>query len=314
MVAKKQDPSQADEPRWDDIRIFLAITRERSLGAAGRRLELDTSTVSRRLAALEASLGARLFERTRQGLIATSTAEQMLPAAEVIEASHARLLRAASARQTHAEGTVRLSLPPGMADVFVAPALGRLHAQHPGISLELEASIRPIDLTRHEADLALRSVGLQGAELVVTKLMKSPWVVAAAPTLVRALGKVSDWKTQPWIVWDHDLAKFSPSVWLAKHARGASIALRTSHMGAQLRAAETGLGLVLVPEPYLTTHTLAVVRHAPALAASVAQLPEDGLWLVGHRATRHTPRIAAVWQFLVDEFRSLQRRPARATD
>lgn len=178
-------------------------------------------------------------------------------------------------------------------------------ARHPRISLELDTSIRPVDLTRHEADLALRSLAPRGADLIVTKLMHSAWVVAASPAFARELGKVAAWRDAPWIDWDYDLASMPAAVWLARYAKGAHIALRTNHMGAQLKAAEAGLGLLLVPEPYLKTHALVPVRHAAALDASVARLPEDDLWLVGHRATRETPRIAAVWSFLADEFRSL---------
>jgi len=291
--------------RWDDVRIFLAIARERSLGLAGRRLGLDTSTVSRRLGALEEVLGALLFERTRHGLVATRTAEQMFVRAEEVEASHARLLRAVSALEQVAEGTVRVSVPPGMADAFIVPALTRLRALHPRISLELDTSMRAVDLTRHEADLALRSMAPRGAELLVTKALRSRWVVAASAELARELGTLSAFRDAPWIDWDHDLASFTPSAWLARHARGATVVLRTSHMGAQLKAAELGLGLLIVPEPYLKTHALVPVRIAPDLAESVGRLPEDDLWLVGHRATRETPRIAAVWEILLAECRKL---------
>jgi len=309
MVAKKQYQPGRDssDQRWDDVRIFLAVARAGSLGQAARRLRLDTSTVSRRLRALEESLGAKLFERTRQGLIATRMGEQMLPAAEAIESSHASLTRATSALETIAEGKVRVSVPPGMADAFIAPALTRLHARHPGISLELDTSIRVVDLARHEADLALRSLAPKGAELVVTKLLHAAWVVAASPAFARELGKVRTWRDPPWIDWDYDLASMPAAIWLTRYAKGAAIALRTNHVGAQLKAAESGLGLLLVPEPYLKTNALVPVRYAPALAPSIARLPQDDLWLVGHRVTRNTPRIAAVWTFLAEEFRSLGR-------
>jgi DNA-binding transcriptional LysR family regulator len=317
MVAKKQDqkrrrnePSEPDQ-RWDDVRIFLAVAREGSLGQAGRRLRLDTSTVSRRLRALEETLRAKLFERTRSGLIPTRTAEQMLPAAEAIEASHARLGRAASALESLPEGKVRVSVPPGMADTFIAPTLGRLRARHPKLTIELDTSVRAVDLTRHEADLALRSLAPRGAELVVTKLLHAAWVVAASPLLAREFGRLQAWQDAPWIDWDYDLASLPAAAWLARHGRGATIALRTNHMGAQLKAAEAGLGLLLLPEPYLKTNALVPVRYSASLAASVDRLPEDDLWLVAHRITRDTPRVAAVWSFLAEEFRSLAQRPAR---
>ncbi|WP_437537972.1 LysR family transcriptional regulator [Sorangium sp. So ce726] len=302
MPAKPQD---LGDTRWDDVRVFLAVHRHGSLGQAGARLGLDTSTVSRRLTALEASLGARLFDRTRDGLVPTRVAELVLPAAEAMEAAHRRLARDASGAEADAEGVVRLSVAPGFADSFVVRRLPRLRARHPKIRVELDASVRVLDLTRHEADLALRSIRPEGADLVVTKLASARWIAAASEQLVEDAGPVEAWDAVPWIAWDRDLTSFPAARWLARHAPGAEIALRTSFFVSQLTAAEIGLGAVLVPEPYLEVHALAPLRFASALEASAAEWPTDDLWLVGHRALRDVPRVAAVWSFLIDELRSL---------
>ncbi|XXX81715.1 LysR family transcriptional regulator [Sorangium sp. So ce134] len=300
MPARSQDLGDA---RWDDVRIFLAIHRHGSLGQAGARLGLDTSTVSRRLTALEATLGARLFDRTREGLVPTRIAELVLPAAEAMEAAHRRLARDASGAEADAEGVVRLSVAPGFANSFVVPTLVRLRARHPRIRIELDASVRALDLTRREADLALRSVRPEGAELVVKKLASARWVAAASAELAKDAGRLEAWDALPWIAWDRDLGSFPPARWLARHAPGAEIALRTSFFMSQIAAAEIGLGAVLVPEPYLRVHALVPLRFAGALEASAAEWPTDDLWLVGHRALRDVPRVAAVWAFLAEELR-----------
>jgi DNA-binding transcriptional LysR family regulator len=260
--------------------------------------------MSRRLSSFESAVGARLFERTRQGLVATRLAQQLLPAAEAMEAAHAKLFRDASAVETRAEGIVRISVPPGMADTFIAPALARLRAQHPGVRVELDASVRVLDLSRYETDLALRSVPPQGADLIVTKLLRTRWIAASSEALAKKLGKVKAWNTLPWIAWDADLANFAPSQWLKRYANGAEVVLRTSHFVAQLVAASEGLGVVLVPEPYLKRYPLTSLRFASALAASTEKWPIDDLWLVSHRALRDVPRVAAVWDFLAQEFRN----------
>jgi DNA-binding transcriptional LysR family regulator len=301
-MAKMQDHTDA---RWDDVRVFLAAHRHKSLGAAGARLGLDTSTVSRRLAALEESLGVRLFERTREGLLPTYATERVVAAAEAMELAHARLARDASNVATEAEGVVRVSVAPGMADVFVAPALVRLRAKHPKIEIELDASVRAVDLTRHEADLALRSVRPHGSELVVTKVATARWIAAAAPDLAKKLGKLASWNDAPWIAWDRDLASFGPARWLAQHAPRADLVLRTSHFSAQLVAAESGLGAALAPLPYVRVRKLQALRYADALAATTETWPVDDLWLVGHRALRDVPRVAAVWSFLAEELRRI---------
>ncbi len=292
--------------RWDDVRVFLAIHRYRTLAAAAGKLGLDTSTASRRIAAFEDALGVRLFDRGRDGLTPSRAAEQVLAAAEAMEAAHARLTRDASEVEAAAEGIVRISTAPGMSSVFVAPRLAKLRKRFPKISIELDASVRPRDLVRHEADLALRSVRSQGADLVTTRLLGARWVVATSPRLAAKLGVLAAWADAPWIAWDKDLAGFPPARWVTDRVRNADIALRTSDFLAQLAAAATGLGILLAPEPYLERTGLVAVRHAPALRADAEAWPIDDLWLVGHRALREVPRIAAVWSFLVDEFRDAE--------
>ncbi|HEU0029207.1 MAG TPA: LysR family transcriptional regulator [Kofleriaceae bacterium] len=291
------------DARWDDVRIFLAVHRKRTLAAAAKTLGLDTSTVSRRLAALERDLKMALFDRVRTGLVPTRAAERVVAAAEAMEAAHARLTRDASDVEATAEGIVRISTAPGLSSVFVAPALARLHRRHPRISIELDASVQPRDLTRHEADLALRSVRSQGADLVTTKLATAPWVVAASKKRAAQLGKLAAWSDAPWITWDRDLASFHATRWVAAHVAASAIVLRTSDFPAQLAATSAGLGVMLAPLPYIERVGLAPVAHSAALASSAAGWPTDDLWLVGHRALRDVPRVAAVWAFLVEELR-----------
>jgi DNA-binding transcriptional LysR family regulator len=295
---------QAADVRWDDVRIFLAIHRQGTLAAAAARLGLDTSTVSRRLAALEQALGARLFDRTREGLAPARAAEQVLAAAEAMEAAHARLTRDASEVEAAAEGVVRVSSAPGMSSVFLAPLVGKLRRRHPRISIELDAAVRPRDLTRHEADLALRTVRSQGADLVTTRLLTTRWVAAASPALARRLGALAAWDDVPWIGWDRDLASLPYARWLAQHVPRADVALRTSDFLAQLAAAASGLGAVLAPIPYLDRAKLVPLRYAAALRPSAEAWHEDELWIVGHRALRDVPRVAAVWTFLIEELRA----------
>src|SRR4051812_32351843 len=112
---------------WDQVRVFLAVARAGQLGTAATRLGMDVSTVSRRLDRLEADLGTHLFDRTRDGTVATGAAESLLPAAEDMERALAQFATAANAVETVAEGVVRLTALPGLAECFVAPALARFH-------------------------------------------------------------------------------------------------------------------------------------------------------------------------------------------
>ncbi|HVY46249.1 MAG TPA: LysR family transcriptional regulator, partial [Minicystis sp.] len=114
---------------WDQVRVFLAVARAGQLAGAAARLGLDVSTVSRRIDRLEAELGVHLFDRTREGTVVTAAAEAMLPGAEDMERGLAEFAAAVDAVEATAEGVVRLTAPPGVADAFVAPLLARFHAK-----------------------------------------------------------------------------------------------------------------------------------------------------------------------------------------
>ncbi|HLK38823.1 MAG TPA: LysR family transcriptional regulator [Polyangiaceae bacterium] len=305
-------PDALSDARWDDVRLFLALYRSRSLAAAGTRVALDASTLSRRLASLEQSLGTRLFDRTRDGLAATDAAERLFSAAEEMEAAHARFSRDASGLERAAEGVVRLSVPPGVADAFVVPGLARLRVRHPRIRIELDASVRVTDLTRREADLALRTIRPGSGDLVMARLDASVWTPMIASNGAATRPAVKNWEELPWIAWDNDLAGIPPARWLAEHVPDLEPVLKTSHIAAQVAAVREGVGVALLPATYTRVEPILPLRHAPALAPSVRDLPTIETWLVGHRALRGVPRVAAVWDFLVEEFHAFQKRGRKA--
>lgn len=287
---------------WDDVRVFLALWRERTYKAAAGRLGVVGSTVGRRLDALEAALGARLFDRTPDGVLPTAAAELLVPHAERVEQAAVGFAGAVAGLEQRVEGVVRVTAPPGILDTFVAPRLPALLARHPALRLELDGSIGYLDLTRREADLALRATRPTSGDLVAQKVASEPDALFAAPELAK---KARRWKTlagAPVIAWGHDLAHLPSARWLSALAPEAEVVLRTSQIGAQVAAARAGLGLVVLPRAYGPATGLVAVRLPPTLAAQMPEAPTQHLWLVGHRALREVPRVAAVWEFLREAF------------
>jgi DNA-binding transcriptional LysR family regulator len=286
---------------WDQVRLFLAIARGGTLASAAERLALDVSTVSRRLDKLEEELGVVLFQRARQGTALTDAAEQMLPIAEEMEASLHRFAAAVAQVETEVEGVVRLTVLPGVADAFVAPALAELHTRHPRLLVELDASVSYADLTRREADLALRSTRPTSGDLVVTRVYEGHAVPMTSPAYAAELGRLRRLEDARWIAWGDDLAHLPIARWLREHGPGVVPVLRTSHFQSQLAAARAGLGVMMASQPY-DAHGVVAVQPGRALAAAWRALPQEELWLVGHVALRNVPRVAAVWSFLVERF------------
>lgn len=300
-LQKRNQLARLEHLDWDQVRTFLACARAGQLGAAATRLAMDTSTASRRLARLEAELGLTLFERSRQGLTATAAAEQLLPAAEAMEAAMHRLASAAGTIESEAEGVVRIAAPPGIADAFVAPMLVELHARYPKIRIELDARVAVVDLTRGEADLALRTIRPTGGDLVMTQVAQVRSIPMASAAYARELGALRDLGHARWIFWSAELAHLPEQRWLDHHVEAMPV-LRTSHFQSQIAAVKTGLGLALLPEPYAAIHDLVAVEHTRGLAAAWRALPTSELWIVGHQALRHVPRVAVVWEALLARF------------
>ena len=139
------------------------------------------STISRRLDRLEEHIGAPLFDRSRDGTAPTALAEELVAHAEEMELSAARFASTDERVETQVEGTVRLTVLPGISDVFVAPHLAELRERHPRLVIELDASVTYADLTRREADLAVRSARPTSGELVSVKLVTARALPMTSP-------------------------------------------------------------------------------------------------------------------------------------
>ncbi len=279
---------------WDTLRLFLAATRARSLTGAARALGLDQSTASRRLAALEKSLGVRLFDRVPGGLELTPTGQEVLPVAEAAEAQVLEFVRTSAGADVALKGTVRVAVPEAIDSELLVPELGRFYERYPQVVLEVVASPFLANLARREADLALRFVRPEGGEWVALKAANLESGVWGTRALVaRGVAKA------PWVTWDEASAQGEEARWMARHIPVANVRLRTNRVEALVAAAREGLGLAILPD--------ALARRAGGLARleQPHALPAAALWLVGHPSLLKVPRVRAVWDWVLETSKRL---------
>jgi len=186
----------------------------------------------------------------------------------------------------------------------VAPLLQELLASHPALRITLSPGESVLDLTRREADLALRTVRPQSGDLVMTRLTSARWQVVASPALARRLGTLRDLAAAPWIGWGEGFANLHAARWLARHARGAEPVVRSDSLRLHLAVAQAGVGVALVPEPSVRHFRLVPVKLAKSLRPAADELPVDELFLVTHRALREVPRVKVVWDLLLARWAS----------
>jgi len=141
---------------WDDLRVFLAVHRNRSHAAASRVLSVDSTTVGRRVAALEIAVGARLFTRSPSALLPTQAGQALFEHAERIEAEVLALARKLSGINTQVSGVVRLTAADGLTTYVLVPKLLTLRRAYPSLKVELLGDNELLDIGRREADVAVR--------------------------------------------------------------------------------------------------------------------------------------------------------------
>jgi len=155
---------------WDDLKFVLALHRAGTLAGAGQLLHVNTSTVGRRIQALEKSLDTRLFDRMGGGYQPTPAAARVVACAEEIELQANALQRQVQGLDRRVEGAVRITALDNFLDRLVLPALPRFLEEHPGIELTLESDLRLFELSRGEADIAVREVEPNHPEMVAKRL------------------------------------------------------------------------------------------------------------------------------------------------
>ena len=156
--------------RWDDLKFVLALHRAGTLVGAGKLLHVNTSTVGRRIQALETALGTRLFDRMGGAYNPTPKARRVVACAEEMELQANALQRNLQGSDSRIEGPVRITALDNFLDYLVVPALPELLDAHPGLEVTLESDLRLFELSRGEADIGVRTAQPTHPEMVSRSL------------------------------------------------------------------------------------------------------------------------------------------------
>jgi len=278
---------------WGHLRFFLELVRTGSLSRAARRLAVDRNTVARRVAALEEELGLPLFERGPQGWTRTPAGQELAEMAGRVEEDVLALARRAEATDRAISGTVRLTTATHLAAHLLAPALGELRRCHPRLVLEIAADQRIFDLTRREADLAVRMGRPGEAGLVARKLSDVAFGLYASPDYLAGRSGPVDFARDRFMGFDEGLARTPQERWLARVAPERAVVFRSNSTASLVAAARGGMGVAVLPR--------FLADADPSLRRLEGPEPAGHeLWLIVHGDLRRTPRVKAVMEW-VDE-------------
>jgi DNA-binding transcriptional LysR family regulator len=292
---------------WDDLRHFLAFARAGSMQAAAKALGVNQSTVQRRIAELEECLGHRLAERYLGSYRLTELGEQLLPAAEGVEAAIVSFDRHLAACDKALTGAVRVTCGSGVAaSLRRTPLFDAFHARYPGLRLELLISDRVLDLSKGEADLAVRIAIRDGGptdeSLVRRKIGDVSWSVYASRGYLERYGRPDnpqDLKGHFVIGCDGPIADYPAARWQRSVERHATVVARCDHWQGLMLAVRTGAGLAAMPR-FQGDSEQELVRVIDDIGLSMP------CYLFMHRDMQHTPRVRAFADFVSLEIKSFR--------
>ena len=272
-----------------DLEVVLALVRGRNLATASERLGVDASTVFRSIQRIEKGIGQRLFERTRSGYIPLDLVEALAEHAEKIEMQLESARSAAQQKTGDVSGTVRITTTETMLHSFIAPSLRQLGDIHPKLSYELHTTNEILNLTRRDADIAIRATKnppehLVGKKIGIVKLALYAGANSSVKTVEDAMKSESSWIEPINLPADH------PSlVWRMKHLPKLLPRFRVNDFLAAKNFIELGFGVGILPL-FLGN----ISKNLIQLTEPIEEY-ETEAWLLTHVESRHLLRVSTVY-------------------
>ena len=294
---------------WSDLRYALAVGATGSLAGAARQLGVNHTTVLRRLDALEARLGARLFERTRHGYHPTDAGALLLEQARRMADQADEIERRVMGRDRELTGLLRVTTAFVVMEHLLPQPLVAFARAYPGIEVEVVENANLLDLsrrhaddspnwTRREADVALR-LSAQVAEHLVGRPLGLThcrvYALRGAPDLPQSVQPMAALlRDVPWVAFERDAQSRVYDQWMRKHLAPTQVRLRVDIFNALAAVLRTGIGVGLLP-------TFMERRH-PELVAISEPIPELSVpvWMLTHPDLRQTARVRAFMQHVGD--------------
>lgn len=293
-----REPAAAPPLDWADLQHFAAVGRAGTIAGAARALQVNHSTVLRRLASLENRLGVRLFDRLPGGYALTTAGNELNDRLAGLDEQIDSAQRRLTGRDAAITGTIRLTTTDTLLHGLLLPVLARFHAAHPGVQVQVAINNSFSSLTRREADVAVRGSNKPPANLVGRRVGDVRTALYASRAYLKTLPRDASADTYRWVGPDDSLAHLEQAKWLRRHVDESRIVLRVDSLVGMVDAVAAGLGagLLLCPLADARSELVQLAPPDPALDTQV--------WILTHPDLRQVARVRAFTQFLFDALNS----------
>lgn len=276
---------------WDDLRFVLALSRATGLASAARELGLNTSSVYRRLEALEASMGVRLFERLRTGYRLTRAGEDLTEAASRMEIEALEVERRVLGADVRLQGNMRLATSEALMIHVLADHVEEFRALYPDIKLDVALSNQQVDLGRRDADIVIRATSSPPEHLVGRSVGPVNAAAYASFIYLDARGRGKPIAAYEWVGYDGALAHHRQARWTSDNVPDERVKLRFDSISAVLAVVVRGVGCAALPCFMADGH--AALERLP----ETYQETDVQMWVLTHPDLRKSARIRAGLQF-----------------
>lgn len=277
-----------------DLELLLALVRGRTLAGAAERLKLDASTVFRSIKRIEKDLGETLFERSRHGYLPNELACELAAHAERIESQLQEAREVALKSSGEPSGVLRITTTDTILHGLLLPVLARFSVAYPAIDLELIATNALANLSRRDADVAIRATRTPPEHLVGSRLGTLSSGVFASHSYIglERNEQPFDLAQADWIALDESLADHPSVRWMRRHYPKLKPRYRCNSVLSVAGSVVSGLGIGIAPLFLLKDHPQVRLMEGP-----LAEL-ETELWMLAHPDVRHLQRVKLLFDFL----------------
>ena len=278
---------------WSDVRVFLAIAREGTLGAAARKLALTQPTMGRRLNTLETAVGHKLFQRTAEGFVLTDEGSSMLAHAERMEEEALAIQRQLAGQAHQLQGVLKITSSDWFGTHVLSPVLAEFAIQQPGITVELITEARFLSLSRREADLAFRIRPFNEPDVISRKLLRVDYGVYACRGIKKPIP--GDGQGSSLIALETGFSGMPDDSWLQTLLPKANVVFRSNSRDVQAKMCEHGVGISVLPVP-LGDKLVGIERLNLG-----EEPPGRDTWVGYHRDLRRLARLRALLDLVIDK-------------
>ncbi|QIB34369.1 LysR family transcriptional regulator [Ancylobacter pratisalsi] len=282
---------------WDDFRLIKAVADAKGLPAAAAQIGVNHSTVFRRLKQIEENLGSVLFERHRTGYALTPAGEEMVALANRLDEEITAVGRKLAGREPAPSGELRVTVPDSLLIDFLVPILASFRQRYPEVRLDIVLSNQALNLSKRDADVAIRATDHPPENLVGRRVARIAWALYGRSQDYPEPNAVTQEQldTANWVSLGDSLGALKAVKFVQEHVAPERVAYKINSVLGLAEAVEAGIGIGHIP---------CLIGDARPTLVRIGPPDEDyaaDLWLLTHPDLRHSPRVRAFLDFLATE-------------